>query len=170
MGVSSVMIVKMAIIIAIKWENMRKLILNTMIRFQNCLKKIRKNTMKNSDKVTVKVGSIEEFFDEMHKIMQAVDRGEVVKSQNTITFGDPRDMLQFLSPKRMEVYTAIKKHPDSITNIAKSVERNRSSVSKDIKELLRAGIVKIDSIINPGHGRIKVVKPAYPNIILQASL
>ncbi len=126
--------------------------------------------MQKENKIVIKTGTVDEFFAGTRKMMQALDRKEILSGTSTIMFEDTLDMLKFLSPKRMEVYTAIKKHPDSITNIAKSIERNRSSVSKDIKELLRAGIVKIDSIINPGHGRVKVVKPAYPNVILQASL
>jgi len=125
---------------------------------------------KRENKIVIKTGTVDEFFANAKKMMQALDRKEVLSGTSTIIFEDTLDMLKFLSPKRMEVYAAIKKHPDSITNIAKSIERNRSSVSKDIKELLRAGMVKVDSIINPGHGRSKIVKLIYPQVILQASL
>lgn len=139
----------------------------------NYLKKNGENIMKIQEKINkviIKTGTVDDFFANARKMALALDRRETLNGTSTITFEDPHDMFKFLSPKRMEVYAAIKHHPDSITNIAKFIERNRSSVSKDIKELLRAGIVKIDNIVNPGHGRLKIVKLAYPQVVLQASL
>lgn len=125
--------------------------------------------MKNTDNITVKSGNADEFFSRVRKIAKKFDKGEVVDSSNTITFEDPADMIKFLSPARIAVIQAIKSHPaTTITNIARFVERNQSSVSKDIKEMVKFGIVKVEKGINPGHGQAKFVNLAFPTLILQA--
>jgi predicted transcriptional regulator len=126
--------------------------------------------MTTSSNALVSVGTIDDFFADAHKIMKAIDNGETLTPQTTITFEDPKDMLQFISPKKMEVLTEIKKHPASITDIAKAVERNRSAVSKEIKEMERFGLVTIKNIINPGHGRSKIVNLTHPRLTLQAAI
>src|SRR3989338_8073377 len=44
----------------------------------------------------------------------------------------------------------IRMHPDPITNIAKVIKRDRSSVYRDISQLEQFGLVKIHEAINTG--------------------
>lgn len=125
--------------------------------------------MKNNNNIVVTNGTVDEFFSRVKKLAQQIDRGEILESSHTITFEDPNDMIKFLSPKKMAVIKAIKSHPaNTITDLARFVERNRSSVSKDIKEMVKFGIVTIENKINPGHGQSKIVNLAFPKLTLQA--
>ncbi|OGT63101.1 MAG: hypothetical protein A3E85_03935 [Gammaproteobacteria bacterium RIFCSPHIGHO2_12_FULL_45_12] len=60
-------------------------------------------------------------------------------------------------------------HPDPITNIAKVIKRDRSSVYRDISQLEQFGLVKIHEAINPGHGRHKMVELTSPFLKLDAT-
>jgi len=108
----------------------------------------------------VKTGSIKEFFAEARETMRAVDRGEPIKKRcATLTFVDPTEMAHFLSAAKIQLISNIRKHPDSITNIAKAINRNIGSVRRDIHEMESVGIVKTHEEINPnGHGKHKVVE------------
>ena len=77
-------------------------------------------------------------------------------------------MLNFLSVAKLKLINSIRKHPDTITNIAKEINRNRASVYRDISELEKFGLVKTRDEINPGHGRHKIVELVAPRLKLEA--
>jgi predicted transcriptional regulator len=55
-----------------------------------------------------------------------------------------------------------------VTNIAKSINRARSAVYRDISEMEKYGLVKTHEEINPGHGKHKIVELVAPNLKLEA--
>ncbi|HSW71632.1 MAG TPA: MarR family transcriptional regulator [Gammaproteobacteria bacterium] len=118
----------------------------------------------------VKTGSVKEFFSGAREIMRAADRGEIIKKRcATLTFVDPTEMLHFLSAAKIKLIASIRKHPDSITNIAKAIHRTRSAVKRDIHEMESVGIVKTHEEVNPaGHGRHKIVELVAPTLKLEA--
>jgi predicted transcriptional regulator len=101
--------------------------------------------------------------------MRSADKGEPIKRRAaTLTFVDPTEMLHFLSAAKIKLINSIRAHPDTITNIAKGIKRNRASVYRDINELVKFGLVETHEEINPGHGRHKVVKLIAPLLKLEA--
>lgn len=74
--------------------------------------------------MTVKTGSVEEFFDRVKQVMRAADRNESLSPSQTLTFADPQEMLTFLSGTKIKLINAIREHPDLISNIAKATHRN----------------------------------------------
>jgi predicted transcriptional regulator len=67
-----------------------------------------------------------------------------------ISNADPVEMLHFLSAAKIKLIKSIRNHPDTVTNIAKVIKRDRSSVNRDILELKKFGLVKIHEEVNPG--------------------
>jgi predicted transcriptional regulator len=65
--------------------------------------------------------------------------------------------LPILSNTKIDLIKIIRRHPDSITNIAKAANQNRASVLRHIHELENFGLVKTHEEVNPGHGRHKIV-------------
>ena len=119
--------------------------------------------------VRVRTGTVEDFFSNVKDIMRAADKGESIKERAaTLTFVDPAEMLHFLSAAKIKLINSIRKHPDTITNIAKIIKRNRASVYRDINELEKFGLVKTHDEINPGHGRHKIVELIAPRLKLEA--
>src|SRR5258706_15714875 len=106
------------------------------------MKKLKiKKIAKSPTKVfKVKTGTVEEFFANVKTVMRSADNDEPIKKQfATLTFVEPAEMLHFLSATKIKLINVIRHHPDSITNIAKSTNRNRASVYRDINELERFG-------------------------------
>jgi predicted transcriptional regulator len=117
---------------------------------------------------TVKTGTVEEFFNQAKKVMRALDTGEDIEPSYSLVFIDPAEMLHFLSEKKMKLIAVIRKHPGTITGIAKITRRNRTAVYRDIHEMEQFGLVKTREEINPGHGRHKVVELVAPVLKLEA--
>lgn len=100
--------------------------------------------------------------------MRKLDKKEPIKPSYTLVFEDPLEMLQFLSETKLKLINSIRKHPDSISNIAKAIKRDRAAVCRDIKEMEKFGLVKTFEEINPGHGKHKIVKVVAKRLKLEA--
>ncbi len=128
------------------------------------------NRKSNASVFKVKTGTVEEIFSKAKVAMLAADRNEVIESSYTLTFEDPTELLHFLSSAKLQLINSIRKHPDSITNIAKTTNRNRASVYRDVNELEKVGIVQVSDVVNPGHGRHKIVKITAKKLTLEAAI
>lgn len=118
--------------------------------------------------VIVNTGTAEEYFAQVREIASEIDRGEVPKHTFTLTFEDPADMFAVMTPARLGLFRAAKADPSSITAIAQRLRRDRSSVKKDVDILVAAGLLDIEEVPLPGHGRQKFVRSTADMIQLQA--
>lgn len=117
----------------------------------------------------VKTGNVEDFFSTVKNVMRSADeRKSVAPTCATLTFVEPTEMLHFLSAAKIKLIKLIRNHPDTVTNIAKVIKRDRSSVNRDILELKKFGLVKIHEEVNPGHGKHKIVELISPHLKLEA--
>lgn len=118
--------------------------------------------------VIVKTETAEDYFARGREIAQKIDRGEALEPEFTLTFEDPGDMFAVMSPARMDLFRAAKADPASITAIAQRLHRDRSTVKKDVDILVAAGLLDIEEVPLPGHGRQKFVRAVADRIQLQA--
>lgn len=118
--------------------------------------------------VIVNTGTAEEYFVRGREIAQKIDRGEALEAEVTLTFEDPGDMFAVMTPARLELFRAAKVAPSSITAIALRLHRDRSTVKKDVDVLVAAGLLHIEEVPLPGHGRQKFVRATADRIQLQA--
>jgi predicted transcriptional regulator len=118
--------------------------------------------------VIVKTGTVEDFFARGREIAQKIDTGEALEPEFTLTFEEPGDMFAVMSPARLELFRAAKSVPSSITAIAHRLHRDRSTVKKDVDILVTAGLLDIEDVPLPGHGRQKFVRATADKIHLQA--
>jgi len=119
--------------------------------------------------IKVKTGTVEDFFSTVKDVMRSADENKSVNPTfATLTFVEPTEMLRFLSETKIKLIQSIRNHPDTITNIAKVIKRDRSSVNRDILELKKFGLVKIHEEINPGHGKHKIVELVSTHLKLEA--
>lgn len=109
---------------------------------------------------TITTGTVEAFFEQGREQAQRLDRGERVEPVRIISFEEPADMLELITTGRVELFKAIKKEPGSIADIARRLHRDRSAVKRDVTVLASAGIVEVEDMPLPGHGKMKYVKPA----------
>jgi predicted transcriptional regulator len=66
-------------------------------------------------------------------------------------------MVRLLTPARLDLFTAVKKQTISIQDLAATLGRDVSAVRRDVTALERFGIVSSEQVVNPGHGRVRMI-------------
>jgi predicted transcriptional regulator len=120
--------------------------------------------------VIAKIGTTEEYFTRGHEIALRIDSGLQLEPEFTLTFEDASDMFAVMTPARVQLFRAVKSAPSSITAIAQRLNRDRSSVKKDVDLLVSAGLLNIEEVPFPGHGRQKFVQATADRIQLFAEV
>ena len=120
--------------------------------------------------LTIKTGTVDDFFNRGREIARAADHGEALVESHVISFEDPADMMKLITEGRLALFRAVKDMPGSITDVANRLHRNRSAVKRDIDVLTEAGLLTVAPKILPGHGRQKEVRAAATQIRLQAEV
>ena len=118
------------------------------------MKKVRKN---DETSVLVINESINSFFERGKATAKALDQKKHLPARRVISFEDPQDLVNFLTEYKLKLVASIRKKPRSITDLAKDLKRSRAAIDKDIQVLESVGIVKIEYVINPGHGKCKII-------------
>lgn len=122
-------------------------------------------------RVIVKTGDTDDFFKRARKAARKADQGEAFDTPTmTLSFGNPDRMFSVLSDTRRRLMHEIMRAPKSLNDLAITLNRPRSSVTKDVRLLEEAGLVVSERVPNPGHGVYKQVKAIAPRIELVASL
>ncbi|RFP09231.1 MarR family transcriptional regulator [Duganella sp. BJB488] len=118
----------------------------------------------------IKTGDEAEFFSRGRKIAQLADQKRPLPTESVISFEDPADVLKLLTVARLALFRAIKEKPGSISAISERLHRDRSAVKRDVDQLAKVGLVRVELCILPGHGRMKEVSVAAQRFKLEALL
>ena len=119
-------------------------------------------------RTTVRVGTAGEFFERGQKYAQREPARKRLPESHLITFEDPADMMQVLSPAKLKLLRTVKAHPGSIASLASRLGRDRSAVTREVAQLERFGLLLVAEEVHPGHGRMKKVSPIASEIRLEA--
>ena len=106
-------------------------------------------------KITLRVGSTEDFFARLLEHAKKLDKGEVLPPGITITFEDPEDLLDVLTSERVRLLRRVKGESQQLSALAASLKRDVRAVSRDVSLLEQAGLLRTSYQTNPGHGRQK---------------
>lgn len=99
----------------------------------------------------------------------AMDEGRAFRPSRGITFESPAEMVRLLTPARLNLFEKVKKRTVSIKELAVSLGRDASAVRRDVDALEKFGIVRSRQVVNPGHGRARMVS-APASISISAEL
>jgi predicted transcriptional regulator len=84
-------------------------------------------------------------------------RGERIRPERRITFENSLDLLACITPQRIQLIEAARQAPQSVSDLAKSLNRHRAAVHRDVKALADRGMLTVERRKNPGHGQVQVV-------------
>ncbi len=98
-----------------------------------------------------------------------MDRKERITPVRRISLESAADLLSHLTPVRQELLAVVREHPASVTAVAAMLKRNRSAVSRDVQAMRKAGLLRLKTQANPGHGTVKIVT-APKKVELRATL
>ena len=91
--------------------------------------------------VTIRTGKVDDFFLRAREAALKADRGEPFEEKVTISFEDPDQMLMLLSGGRRRIMLEVMKRPQTVQNLANILNRNRSTIAKEIRYLEEKGLL-----------------------------
>jgi predicted transcriptional regulator len=119
---------------------------------------------------SVAVESLDAFFGRMRGNARRLDRGERVKAGINISFEDPADFLEVVTPARARLLKSIGNEPLKIGELVALLHRDPAAVRRDVKLLERSGLVTMTKVSNPGHGYNTLIARAAKHIKLEATV
>ncbi len=124
---------------------------------------MKKLKMNDDVKILVINETIDSFFRRGKDTAKTFDEKKHVSPRRVISFEDPLDLINFLTEKKLNLVASVRKKPRSISDLAKDLKRSRAAIDKDVQLLESVGIVKSKYIINPGHGKCKIISATDAN-------
>ena len=121
-------------------------------------------------KVSIRTSDVAGFFSRAKNAAQKADRGQSFDGRVTLSFEDPQRMFTILSESRRRLMLEIMESPKTINDLTSRLHRNRSSITKDIGMLEKAGLIVSVRQVNPGHGIQKMVQTIARKIEMVATL
>ena len=118
--------------------------------------------------VTIGIKSIEEVLNKTKDVMERLERGEKVKKRKPgIYFESLNVMRKAITHERLKILKVIKeKHPASIYELAKLLNRNLKNVSDDVHYLAELGLIELEK--GKSNGREKTTPiVGYDKILLE---
>ena len=117
-------------------------------------------TANNKTKIIIKNDGFEGFIRRGREHAKALDKGETLPSEITISFETPTEMMRVFTVKRTELLEKLTQDGQQpIHQLATKLKRKRTAVNRDIGVLRKIGVLSTLSVSNPGHGKLLMVSP-----------
>ena len=117
-------------------------------------------------KTTIQVASTDDFFKRGKEIAKLADQGKHIARERIISFEDPEDLARLITTAKLVLFREVRACSGSITDLSQRLHRDRSAVKRDIDELARIGLVEVEDMPLPGHGRRKEVRAVAEQVLL----
>ena len=72
--------------------------------------------------------------------------GGHLEPEKVVTFADPLDLMECLTPDRIRLYQAVRSKQRSISALAAELGRDRDAVTRDVVELEKLGFLKVRKV------------------------
>jgi predicted transcriptional regulator len=118
--------------------------------------------------VTIGIRSIQDALSDAQDVMERLERGEKVRKRKAgIYFESLEVMRKAITAERLRILKVIKeKHPSSLYELAKLLNRNLKNVSDDVHYLADLGLIELEK--EKTNGREKTVPTVnYDKILLE---
>ena len=97
-----------------------------------------------------------------------LDRGGRIAPALSLSFEDPADLLEVLTPARLRLIRQVRFKAMALSALAAALSRDHSAVRKDVALLEQNQLLKTRRVSNPGHGVQTLVERAAASIELTA--
>jgi predicted transcriptional regulator len=127
----------------------------------SCLKGVYKMS------VTIKSGSLSDFFRSAKETAQEIDKGQQVTPKNII-WVEPNDLRALLKPERTSLVKYLRQNNRVVfSELLRAMGRSPSSLNNDLAILSKYQLVKIFREPNPGHGTRRIIEATFGNERIQ---
>ncbi len=111
---------------------------------------------------------MDDFFSRMKGNARKLDHGKSVEPGFHVSFEDPTDFLEVITPARVRLLREISTEPVTLSALALALARDPSAVRRDVALLESQCLVTTCKVSNSGHGKRTVVKRVATRIELAA--
>jgi len=95
-------------------------------------------------RVKIGIKSLKDVLSNAKEVMKKLERGEKVKRESGVYFENLEAFRRALTERRLEMLHVIKeKHPSSVYELAKMLDRDIKNVNVDLEYLREIGLVEI---------------------------
>jgi len=99
-----------------------------------------------------------------------LDRGAAVRSGITLSFEDPADLLEVMTPARLRLMRQVRDQALVLSELAAALSRDPSAVRRDVALLEGKSLLRTRKVANPGHGMQTLVERVAASIELSATV
>jgi predicted transcriptional regulator len=117
-------------------------------------------------RAVIKVEDPDDFFKRGKVVAKLADQGRIIPREHIIAFEDPEDLARLITTAKLALFREVRQSAGSITELAERLHRDRSAVKRDVDELEKAGLIEVQDMPLPGHGRKKEVRAIAEQILL----
>jgi predicted transcriptional regulator len=111
---------------------------------------------------------MDDFFSRMKGNAIELDRGTAIKPGFQLSFEDPTDFLEVITPARVRLLREISTEFVTLSALALALARDPSAVRRDVALLESQCLVTTSKVSNSGHGKRTMVKRVATRIELAA--
>jgi predicted transcriptional regulator len=122
----------------------------------------------HANRARIGVESIDGFFSRMKDNARELDRGNAIAPGLHLSFEDPADFLELITPARVRLLQEISTEPVTVSALALVLARDPSAVRRDVALLESQCLVTTTKVSNAGHGQRTLVKRVATRIELAA--
>ncbi len=113
--------------------------------------------------VSIKNGTIEDFFDSALQTAKEIDNNKKVTPKHIIWM-ETDDLLKILKPQRTKLLQYLKNKTKIYYSVLlEEMKKSPSSLNRDLELLSKYQFIEISKESNAGHGIRKVIIPLYSN-------
>jgi predicted transcriptional regulator len=114
----------------------------------------------------IRIENEEVFFDRVRAQSRLADRAEPIPPSHVIAFEDLETFLRVLNTNRVVLLRELKGARATLSDLARRLKRGRVAVSRDVRVLERAGVLRVTDRTQPRHGRKQWITPLVREIQL----
>lgn len=121
--------------------------------------------------LNIEIRPLSELFDDFRGAFKAVQQRRSFKSREGVYFTSLEAARNFLTRERLALLQAIRaKHPQSIYELAKVVNRDLKNVQQDVRLLERHGLIRLIERRRGQKSKVRVPEAPFDQIALRIAI
>jgi predicted transcriptional regulator len=121
--------------------------------------------------LNIEIRPLSELFDDFRGAFKAAQQGRSFKPREGVYFTSLEAARNFLTRERLALLQAIRaKHPQSIYELAKVVNRDLKNVQQDVRLLERHGLIRLTERPRGQKSKVRIPEAPFDQITLRIAI
>ena len=113
-----------------------------------------------ADTYVIRESTIDQLLEEARTDKRILSNKHLPRSERRMNILEAGAMASFLTPQRVALLEyVVRNGPTGLTELSEAMKRAKTAVARNVATLEKAGLLQTELAVNPGHGRVTMVKP-----------